>query len=166
MQQLCSYINYVIYSFLSTILWYFYGKQNGERYLSLALSHSYTSALNMICRHTPRGIHVLLLWYVMQSIREHARMLWCVMSTWFILSTASWWLGARLTLWIYHSFAISHQHIPGCPNKIDGLVQDCGIPSVLSLHWIYQSLVQLDSVNSLRPSDTYMRQWSNHHWFR
>ena len=27
-------------------------------------------------------------------------------------------------------------------------------------------LVLCSNINSLRPSDAYMRQWTNHHWFR
>ena len=39
--------------------------------------------------------------------------------------------------------------------------------SVILLGLAIQSVnCMLASVNSLRPSDAYMRQWTNHHWFR
>ena len=64
--------------------------------------------------------------------------------------------------------------------QIYGFVQDCGISSVLTMEILQSgnqisiwteicSLVQgsnISPVNSLRPSDAYMRQWSNQHWFR
>ena len=34
------------------------------------------------------------------------------------------------------------------------------------LHQWYTVAMKWDLLNSLRPSDAYMRQWTNHHWFR
>ena len=77
--------------------------------------------------------------------------------------------------------------------KLISLIDDWGIwpqmnatgPLMISQHWFRQWLRAVrqqaitwsnvepyiyvaisQSVNSLRPSDAYMRQWSNHHWFR
>ena len=34
---------------------------------------------------------------------------------------------------------------------------------VFRIEWI---ALDMHIINSLRPSDAYMRQWNNHHWFR
>ena len=49
-----------------------------------------------------------------------------------------------------------------------------GLPiSLIQSHYLYNEIYTLDyfcvdnpGVNSLRPSDAYMHQWSDHHWFR
>ena len=43
---------------------------------------------------------------------------------------------------------------------IDGLMQDLGTSSALAM-----KILQF-CINSLRPSDAYMRRYSNQHWFR
>ena len=83
------------------------------------------------------------------------------------ISTCTVFLTTSLELSHWDS-AAAHQILCTCQNKD----ANCSIPSWWSVAmgvvcqfsaWWFWVMIWL---NSLRPSDAYMRQWSNQHWFR
>ena len=52
----------------------------------------------------------------------------------------------------------------------DALAPGGAMPPVGTVSYDITIIITFDlpdnAINSLRPSDAYMRQWTNHHWFR
>ena len=75
--------------------------------------------------------------------------------------------GKMFDICLYDFFQISQ--ISTCPRKLRNIMSDSVntiVPVDDLTYFCAGTFAETVMVNSLRPSDAYMRHWSNHHWLR